>query len=88
MYTSLQSFNSSSGTFTKSLATRSDLVQVVFPFNAATFLPQILSAVSMCLTVTGQSLIWLLDLLLHEACLILTDSINKSKIAISGIKIM
>jgi hypothetical protein len=59
----LWSFNSSTGTFTKSLATGSGLVWVVFPFNVVTFLTQILSAVSTCSTVTGESLIWLLQII-------------------------
>lgn len=60
MNTSVWSFNSSMGTFTKSLATRFGLVQVVLHFNATMFLSQILSAMLMSWTVTGQSLIWLL----------------------------
>jgi hypothetical protein len=45
------------GILTKSSATGMGFVRVVFPFNAATFFPQILYATSTSATVTGQSLI-------------------------------
>jgi hypothetical protein len=40
------------------------------------------------LGVQGSCDLHFLDLPLHEACLILGDSINKNKLAVSGIKIM
>jgi hypothetical protein len=40
------------------------------------------------LGVQGSCDLHFLDLPLHEACLILGDSINKNKLTVSGIKIM
>jgi len=60
--TSLWSFNNSADTFTKSFTTGAGILQAVLPFNAAMLLPQILEAASMSWTITGQSLIWLLQI--------------------------
>ena len=55
--TSLCNFKKSTGIFTESLTTVLGLLQVVFPFSAAMFLPQILRATLASSTVTGYSLI-------------------------------